>query len=280
MRTAGRTVLFSAVTVLLSLGALLVFPLYFLRSFAYAGISAVVFAAIGAIVVLPAALVVLGPRIDALDLSRAGAPAAAPARRRGRAPTARASGTASPSPSCAGRCRSPPSCSLLLVTAGLPFSQVVFGLPDDRVLPRDASGHVIAQTDPRRVPQQRAARPLRRGHRHRSGPGAGGRRRAWATRPPRCPASPRVDALTGTYVDGAQVAPAGPASARFAGDDGTYLTVVPGGQRLRPGGRGAGARRCAGSTRPFDDVVVGGQAASLVDTKARAGRRPAARARA
>ena len=33
-QTAGRTVLFSAATVAVSLAALLVFPLYFLRSFA------------------------------------------------------------------------------------------------------------------------------------------------------------------------------------------------------------------------------------------------------
>ena len=43
--TAGRTVLFSAATVAVSLAAMLVFPLYFLRSLAYAGISVVVLAA-------------------------------------------------------------------------------------------------------------------------------------------------------------------------------------------------------------------------------------------
>ena len=42
METAGRTVAFSALTVAASLAALLVFPLYFLRSFAYAGTAVVV----------------------------------------------------------------------------------------------------------------------------------------------------------------------------------------------------------------------------------------------
>ena len=42
MCTAGRTVLFSAVTVALSPSALLLFPMYFLKSFAYAGIATVV----------------------------------------------------------------------------------------------------------------------------------------------------------------------------------------------------------------------------------------------
>jgi len=45
VETAGRTVLFSALTVAISLAALLVFPLSFLRSFAYAGISVVALAA-------------------------------------------------------------------------------------------------------------------------------------------------------------------------------------------------------------------------------------------
>jgi RND superfamily putative drug exporter len=43
--TAGRTVIFSAVTVAVSLAAMLVFPLAFLRSFAYAGVAVVALAA-------------------------------------------------------------------------------------------------------------------------------------------------------------------------------------------------------------------------------------------
>jgi RND superfamily putative drug exporter len=70
VRTAGRAVLFSAATVAISLAALLVFPLPFLRSFAYAGIAVAVLAAIGAVVVLPAMLAVLGHRVDALRLGR------------------------------------------------------------------------------------------------------------------------------------------------------------------------------------------------------------------
>src|SRR6266545_2610430 len=68
MRTAGRTVLFSAATVAVALVALLVFPLYFLRSFGYAGIAVVALAAVGALVVLAALLAVLGRRIDSLRL--------------------------------------------------------------------------------------------------------------------------------------------------------------------------------------------------------------------
>jgi len=68
MQTAGRTVLFSALTVGLALAAMLVFPVYFLRSFAYAGIAVVALATLAALILLPAMLTTLGPRVDALDL--------------------------------------------------------------------------------------------------------------------------------------------------------------------------------------------------------------------
>ena len=68
MQTAGRTVLFSALTVGLSLAALMVFPVFFLRSFAYAGIAVVGLATVAALVLLPAMLTLLGSRVDALDL--------------------------------------------------------------------------------------------------------------------------------------------------------------------------------------------------------------------
>jgi len=69
--TAGRTVLYSAGTVALSLSVLAIFPLYFLRSFAYAGVATVVFAAAAAVVVTPAMIAWLGLRLDSLDVRRA-----------------------------------------------------------------------------------------------------------------------------------------------------------------------------------------------------------------
>ena len=47
MTTAGRTVVFSALTVALSMSAMILFPNYFLRSFAYAGVAVVVLACHG-----------------------------------------------------------------------------------------------------------------------------------------------------------------------------------------------------------------------------------------
>ena len=70
MTTAGRTVLFSAVTVALSMSATVAFPMYFLKSFAYAGVATVAFVATASIVVTPAAIVLLGSRLDSLNVRR------------------------------------------------------------------------------------------------------------------------------------------------------------------------------------------------------------------
>ena len=70
MTTAGRTVLFSATTVALSMAALVLFPMHVLKSFAYAGVATVAFAALAAVVVTPAAIVLLGDRLNALDARR------------------------------------------------------------------------------------------------------------------------------------------------------------------------------------------------------------------
>ncbi|WP_182541139.1 MMPL family transporter [Nocardioides ginsengisegetis] len=64
MTTAGRTVLFSGLTVAAALSSLLIFPQNFLRSMGYGGIAAVVIAMLAALTVLPAVLRLLGRRVD------------------------------------------------------------------------------------------------------------------------------------------------------------------------------------------------------------------------
>ena len=66
LRTAGRTVLYSSLTVAGALSCLLVFPLRFLYSMGIGGMIVALSAGSVALLVLPAVLVVLGPRIDAL----------------------------------------------------------------------------------------------------------------------------------------------------------------------------------------------------------------------
>jgi uncharacterized membrane protein YdfJ with MMPL/SSD domain len=67
---AGRTIFYSALTVAAALATLLVFPLRFLRSMGYGGVIASAVAMLAAVILLPALLRVLGPRIDALTLPR------------------------------------------------------------------------------------------------------------------------------------------------------------------------------------------------------------------
>ena len=86
LQTAGRTVLFSSVTVAFSVAALTIFPQRFLYSMGIAGAIVALLAATLALTVLPALLAVLGPRVNALSPQRLrppnatrGPPAAAPA---------------------------------------------------------------------------------------------------------------------------------------------------------------------------------------------------------
>ena len=64
MATAGKTVFYSGMTVLVTLLSLTFFPLPFLQSFGYAGVSVVALAVIGALFGLPPILAILGERID------------------------------------------------------------------------------------------------------------------------------------------------------------------------------------------------------------------------
>ncbi len=142
MCTAGRTVLFSAVTVALSLSALLIFPMYFLRSFAYAGVATVAFAVVAALIVTPAIIVVLGHRLDALDIRRwlrralrRPEPVARPVERMFWYRSTKAVMR-----------RSVPigaAIVILLTLLGTPFLRIEFGSPDDRVLPTSASAHQV-----------------------------------------------------------------------------------------------------------------------------------------
>ena len=64
MATAGKTVFYSGMTVFVTLLSLTFFPLPFLQSFGYAGVSVVALAVIGALFGLPPILAILGDRID------------------------------------------------------------------------------------------------------------------------------------------------------------------------------------------------------------------------
>ncbi len=204
MQTAGRTVLFSALTVGLSLAALLVFPVYFLRSFAYAGIAVVALATLAA----------LRPAAGAADAARrAGrrarparvrAPRCSAARRRSSSRSSRRSGTASPTAVMRRALPVGLLVTAVLVALGLPFLHATFGYPDDRVLPHSASAHQVGDDLRTRFAANAAstisivatdisAAPVRRS----------------AATPPRCrrfPGVTSVSSAAGTFADGSSVA--------------------------------------------------------------------------
>jgi len=73
LATAGRTVLFSGLTVAIVLGAMFFFPQYFLKSFAIGGVVVVLLAVAGALIALPAMLNILGDRVNKLKVVRGSA---------------------------------------------------------------------------------------------------------------------------------------------------------------------------------------------------------------
>jgi RND superfamily putative drug exporter len=142
MATAGRTVLFSSLTVALSMSVLVLFPMYFLKSFAYAGVAVVALAAWAAIVVTPAAIALLGPRLDSLDihkllrtLLRRPEPLSRPIEQHFFYRLAKFVMRRAIPIGIAG--------SALLVLLGLPFMSAKWGLADDRVLPTSASARQV-----------------------------------------------------------------------------------------------------------------------------------------
>jgi putative drug exporter of the RND superfamily len=142
MATAGRTVLFSAMTVALSMMALMLFPMYFLKSFAYAGIAVVALAAIAAVIVTPAAIVLLGGRLDSLDARRLGRRLLRrpePARR----PVEQMFFYRSTKFVMRHAIAIGLAIIALLLILGAPFLGIKWGFPDDRVLPASASARQV-----------------------------------------------------------------------------------------------------------------------------------------
>lgn len=264
LRTAGRTVLFSALTVAVSLSAMLVFPQYFLRSYAYAGIAVVLLAAAAALIVLPAMLVVLGDRVNALDVRRL-------FRRRGAGDGPRPG--REPGAGWAGLARivmrrAPVfaiGTTLVLVALGTPFLGVQFGSADDRQLPSDAGSHIVQQDIRESFPGSPgdAIEVLA------TGPGAapGPEMEDYAKRLSALPGVLRVASPSGGFTDGAQTGEPGPAeAARVTAEGGTaYLTVLP-----EDDGFDAASLALVGGIRALDapfDTAVTGAPAVLVDTK-------------
>ncbi len=131
--TAGKTIVFSAATVAAALSSLVIFPQYFLRSFAYAGTGVVVVAALAAVVTLPALIAVLGNRADAWKV-----PGVKGIRGESSRFWSGVAGFAMRRPALAGI-----PVVVLLLLAAVPLLGVRFGTPDDRVLPTTSEARQV-----------------------------------------------------------------------------------------------------------------------------------------
>jgi RND superfamily putative drug exporter len=259
MQTAGRTVAFSAGTVAISLASLAIFPVPYLRSFAYAGVTVVLLAAGAAIVVLPAVLAALGRRVDAGRVFHT-APTTDSGFWRHQAmrvmhhPAIYAIGV-----------------SAILVVLAIPFFHFNPGLADDRIVPRSVSSRA-ATDEIRKNFSSREADALTvfvPGYPVRPDRSAVD---AFAKRLVLIRGVSRVDAATGYYlpVDGsAVVAPRNDLSTRFdprASRRGTWISIVP---TVEPYSD-AGARlvRDVRATDAGFTFEVAGPSAQFVDTRA------------
>ncbi|CAB4719760.1 unannotated protein [freshwater metagenome] len=143
VKTAGRTVFFSGITVMITLASLMFFPLMFLKSFGYAGVTVVAMAVLGAIIPLPAILALLGHRIDKFTVRKS----AITPKEDGRwAQTARFV------------MRRPISIVLLtLIFLGLltaPIQNIVFSQVDAQVMPASSAIAITAKVTTERFPGQ------------------------------------------------------------------------------------------------------------------------------
>ncbi len=247
VQTAGRTIMFSALTVAVALAALLMFPLYFLRSFAYAGVGVVIIAMAGAVFVLPALLAVLGPRVNALRLPWVKRTPSSVS-----AVWARIAGAAMSRPVLAGA-----PVVILLVIAAIPLLRVEFGTPDDRVLTTASETRAVGDVLRASFPSDdsKAMQLVTRGPADVTG---------YATRLSRLPGVDSVATSAGTFVDGRSAGPGDPAMESASGIQ--RLTVL-----TAYDGHSAAGQDLVGTVRavPADgpDVLVGGAAARLVDSK-------------
>jgi uncharacterized membrane protein YdfJ with MMPL/SSD domain len=152
LQTSGRTIIFSSLTIAAAVASLMLFPQRFLYSMGIGGALVALLAASLALIVLPALLAILGPRVNALAprwLARAAERETRPDERgawyrlsrfvmRRPAPIAVAA-------------------AALLIALGIPFAGVKFADADAGVLPASASARQVSDILNRQFPPNRTA---------------------------------------------------------------------------------------------------------------------------
>ena len=252
VETAGRTVAFSALTVAASLSALLIFPLFFLRSFAYAGIGVILVAMLASLVSLPALLAVLGPRVDRWRVFRHRETPAV--------------GTGFWHRLATAVMRRPFVVTVavvaLLVGLGLPFLQAQFGSPDHRVLPEGNPAREVSEAlRDDFVSDEADAFPVVA-----LGTVDDTDVEAYASELSALPGIARVDARTGRYADGTLLIGPDATTEQFRADGATWFSLVPTVEPISEEGE-ALVESVRDLDAPFDEVLVGGMGAQQIDVK-------------
>ncbi|MFD1957277.1 MMPL family transporter [Paenibacillus thailandensis] len=254
VETAGRTVIFSGVTVAASCAVLFVFPFPFLQSFAYTGVLVVLSGIVGTVFIMPAFFALLGTRLA--RRTKPGTPKAASS---GGGWWYRTAKAIMRRPFLYGG-----AAVIALLLLGSPILNLRFGLPDHRVLPSDTTSRIVEDqklagfaaeaTDTIYVVAPDVVGPQ----------AMAGEIAAYSEKLSTVPGIAQVDSLAGSYANGKQITPPSDIHARFAGTDGgTYLTATPYGASVNADAPGIiGTIRA--SDAPFE-FLVGGYPADLTD---------------
>jgi RND superfamily putative drug exporter len=246
--SAGRTVFVSGITVAVALASLLVFPQYFLRSFAYAGIAVSLLAVIGALTAIPALLAILGRNVNRLKVRRGDL---APKDDGAWANIARFV-MRRPWPVLIG------TVALLLVLAA-PALSAVFGQVDERALPPDNPTALAGEVLRERFPGNE-------GSPHEivlTQPGSAADIQAYAEEISLIPEIDRVTTADSIIVDGAVVAP-NPDPGNWSTDGFTRIEAVANVRPIDPAGEALVAEIRA-LDAPAEETLVGGLAAEWAD---------------
>lgn len=241
LRGAGRTVFFSGLTVASALSVLFVFPYPFLASFAYAGIAVVAVAVAAALVVLPAALSLLGERAERRR------PFDTPVEKRA---WYRVSSAVMRRPVLLGGVG-----FIVVAILSAPVVGVTFGTADDRILPSSAPVRAAYDVERAQFIGQDSDALLVVADREIDD----ARWASYALALSHVQGVLRVDTSEGSFIDGARAG--GPPPLRI--DSGSWLSVTPSSEILSEdvGGLVADVRAVPAP----DGVLVGGYPAELVD---------------
>ena len=246
--TAGKTVFVSGLAIVIALSSLLVFPQYFLKSFAYAGIAVGFLAILGALTAIPALMAILGKNINKFKVRKGDL---APRDDGAWAHIARFV-MRRPWPVLLG------TTAILLVMAAPAFN-AVFGQVDERALPPDSALAQAGEVLRERFPATSGSSldvVLRE-------PGSEAEVRDYAIALSNIPAVDAVTTESEIFMDGVNVAP-NQTDETWVVDGATRLEVASEVRPIDPAGEDLVADVRAVSA-PAQEVLVGGVAAEFAD---------------